>query len=475
MVTLLLLLAVAGVGLVGLFLASQMSRRDPVAVLTVYLGFLYVLPARLVVGPLSDIGTPAVMLALVCALWWFLSRINPALALPQEPQPLRWLMGAYVWFCGVSLCFAWLRHLSDVEANSSLRSFAALIAGSGVAMLIAEGVRERDRLDTFTRRLTAVGALMALIGVIQFTTGFDPVQFIRVPGLTLKSELFGVGSRSIFNRPFGTALHPIEYGVVCVGLIPIALHHAFYGPSRRVRRLATTAVLLLGAGGAMSLSRSAMVAAVVGLLTLSLAWSARRRLHMAVMGGVFCCAMWAVVPGLLGTIRSLILNAGSDPSITARTERFPRVVELVRESPVVGIGFGTYNQEDYFLLDNELYRTAIQNGLLGLGLTLLLLLGAAALAHRAGVLSQAAETRHLGQALASSILAITSSLATFDAFFYRILYGTLFVLMGCAGALYTIVRLERMRQRERELGIRPLAVPPTVAPTRHNTVDAHAP
>ena len=71
--------------------------------------------------------------------------------------------------------------------------------------------------------LLAGTAFMCAIGLVQFFTGVDLSTFLRIPGLeSLKATQGGVRTRSIFNRPFGTALHPIEFGVVAAACVPIA-------------------------------------------------------------------------------------------------------------------------------------------------------------------------------------------------------------------------------------------------------------
>lgn len=431
---------IAGLAVVLLVVAwLNASRRDPTAFLTVYLLLLFWVPAALVVGPLGGAGTPAVIVALGAAWWWGVARLTPSLGLRSEWQPVRWALLCYLWFCLVSWSLSRLRPLTELEINESNRGLIALVAAIGVAMLIADGVRDRARLDQLLRVLVLGGSGMAFLGVLQFG-GIDLVQYIRIPGLTLQRELLGIGSRSIFNRPFGTALHPIEFGVVCTALLPIALHLFFYERSQRRRRLALVGAGLLAAAGPMSVSRSAIISLVLGYVVLNFAWSWRRRLEAGVVAVTFAFSMWALVPGLLGTIRNMFTKAGEDDSVTARVDRVPAVIELWRESPWVGRGYQTYSPLDYFLLDNEIYVTVIEVGVVGLLLTLIVIGVGVGTARGARHRSLDPSVRHLGQALAASTVALASSMATFDAFFYRILYGTLFVLLGCSGALWAIVR-----------------------------------
>jgi hypothetical protein len=78
-------------------------------------------------------------------------------------------------------------------------------------------------------------------------------------------------------------------------------------------------------------------------------------------------------------------------------------------------------------------------GIVGLALTAVLLLLGVGVALCIRSLPGADEaTGHLGRSVAASIAALGISLVTFDAFHYRILTGTLFLLLGVAGALWRL-------------------------------------
>jgi polysaccharide biosynthesis protein PslJ len=63
------------------------------------------------------------------------------------------------------------------------------------------------------------------------------------------------------------------------------------------------------------------------------------------------------------------------------------------------------------------------------------ILTALSIRSRRGVTSA---TAHLAQAVGASIAALAVSILTFDAFHYRILTASLFLLLGAAGALWRL-------------------------------------
>ncbi|MGZ8752760.1 MAG: O-antigen ligase family protein, partial [Acidimicrobiia bacterium] len=91
-------------------------------------------------------------------------------------------------------------------------------------------------------------------------------------------------------------------------------------------------------------------------------------------------------------------------------------------------------------MDNQLIKTTIETGLIGLAaLSTLLIVGfmTARGAHRRAV---EPATRDLAQTLAASILAGSLSFYTFDALAYPMVTGMIALLLGSIGAIWRLVR-----------------------------------
>jgi O-antigen ligase len=287
--------------------------------------------------------------------------------------------------------------------------------------------------------LVLAGSVMATLGVIQFTTGWDPVPHIRIPGLRYSARFSDIPTRSFFNRPYGTSLHPIEFGVVCAGLLPLAIHYGLHGATRRARQGAWMAVILFSVAVPMSLSRSGIIAMLVAIVFLAAGWTWTQRFTLLAYGAVFVLLMSLTIPGLLGTLRSLFTSASDDPSVVSRRERLPRVLDLIAERPWFGRGEGTYSPEDYFLLDNQYYETAIEGGIIGVVvLVLTLFVGGICIARGGRRRARSQASYHLGQAIAAPIAGFAVATYTFDALYYPAFTGILFLLIGAAGALWRL-------------------------------------
>ena len=410
---------------------------DAVALLTVWIVLLVGISARQGVPGFGAIGSPATLLALTTFGLWAAGWVLPTSGLRQDPHPMRPALLLLLGYQVSSYAVATSRSLTALESTGSMRALLLAVAMAGIGLLVADGVQDLARLKVLLRRLVGGITVVATIGIVQFFTRL-PLQF-RLPGLQWNSEAFGIGQRSIFGRPAATTLHPIEFSVVTAALLPLAIHFALHGRTVHQRRNAAGCAALIALAVPMSISRSGILSLVVGLAVLAIGWDWRLRLKALLVGVAAVPVLWAAIPGLVGTLIGLFTDTDNDPSIQARIDRRPRIMELIRQRPVAGLGHGTWSIEDWFLIDNQLYVTTLEMGLLGMALVILVLLLGAGCALLVGKLPGiGAEDAHLGQAIAASIIALSVSITTFDAFHYRILTGSLFVLLGAAGALWRL-------------------------------------
>lgn len=422
---------------------AWVRRYDVTSLLTVWLVLLLGISALQVVPGIGAIGSPAMLLALLTPFLWAAGWVLPESGLRTDRHPLRAVLLLYLGTMLLSYAVAMSRPVTVLETTGALRALLITVALVGIALLVADGVADQERLNVLLRRLVVGGSFIGLIGILQFLTGMS--LLLEVPGLAWNHEVAGVGARSIFNRPASTTMHPIEFSVVTASLVPLGVHFSLYGDTTRQRRNMATATTIIAASVPVAVSRSGILSLVVGLSVLALGWGWRRRFNGLVIGAMAVPLVWAVVPGLVGTFVSLFAGTAYDPSIQARIERGPLVMAQVRQRPWLGLGNGTFSVEEYFLLDNQVWVTLLETGLIGLAVVALLILAGIA----AGIITARMpdvdpSTAHLSNAVAASIAALSISVVTFDAFFYRILTGMLFLLIGATGAMW---RMHRVSER----------------------------
>jgi hypothetical protein len=228
----------------------------------------------------------------------------------------------------------------------------------------------------------------------------------------------------------------------------LALHFALAGSKQAGSVLRWSCAVIIAAATLMGVSRSGVLGIVLAVVVLSWGWSWRRRINALVAVVIFTGLMRAAIPGLVGTIRNLFLDASDDPSTQGRLSDIAVVQRLLMEAPLVGRGVGTWNSEEYFILDNEYYRTALEAGLFGV-LTLLVVLGTAGFSTwRVARHAESESVRHLGRALLASLVVCTVTMATFDGLAYPMFSGLLFLLIGACGALWRLERIHAVDQEQ---------------------------
>lgn len=409
---------------------------------SIFLALQFVIPAELVIGGLGAAGRPSAVVALFLGLAWVASWLSTG-ALPPARQPVRWIILAFFTTAVLSYAAGYARGLPAVEASSASRHLILVLAMCGLTLAVADGVRDRETLDTMLRRLTYFSGVMAAFGVIQALFYVNLAAYIRVPGLQANSDLIGIGERGDedFARVAGTANHFIEFGVVLAMVTPIAIHYAMHSVSRAQRFRRWALLLLIVTSIPLSISRSAIVSLAVALGVLAVVWNWRTRGFGAVAAILATAAFSVLQPGVLGTIRSLFANSEDDPSVQNRISDYPVVRAYFAERPVLGRGLATFLPDEYILLDNQLLYTLVTTGALGLAAFALLFVGGSLVARSVRHRGCDDEARHLGQALVASLLAGLVASATFDSMSFVTFVGVLFLCLGAVGALYRLTRL----------------------------------
>jgi O-Antigen ligase len=423
-------------------------RPDTGSLLAVLVFATFVIPARFVVKGVGAFGTPADLLGFGMFLLWVFARMmgsRPAIRF----QPARVIAAIYLFAILVTYAGGFARGLFPDEANSATRLVLETIAGTGIALVTADAISNRQQLNTALQRVVYGAAFMAATGDFEAITGYNVAQHMRFPGLKVNRQLIGSAARGAGHRVAGTATHYIEFGVVLAMLLPLAIHFAVFAPTRGRRQANWLFVLLIAMGIPFSISRAAALAAVLSVLVLAAAWTWRARVNAAIVGLVTVLGIAVGRPGLVTTIVHLFTKAGSDPSISGRTTDYGPSFAFIRERPWFGRGAGTFTAGRYRILDNQVLLTTIESGIVGVVALTALFAGGAAIAHRVAKFSPEPQSRHLGYALVGAFAAAFVTSFTFDSLTFGIFRTVLFLLIGVAGALWRLDRPVRQAHPHR--------------------------
>lgn len=406
---------------------------DATSVLTFYAFLLLAIPSDQSIAALGGAGAPSTIFGLGMLLWWAwhnLQNASPHTA--RRLQPVRTALVVFLVCVMTSYVLAALMPLPYVDGNGATMTLVNTASYAGVILVANDGVQDRGRFTVLLKRLAIMGGIYALIGVLQFFSSVDFMESFQIPGLTSTGQ-GGVDVRGGFIRSESTARHPLEYAAVLAMLLPLALTLAIRDTSRGfLIRFLPAGVMFLAAF--VSVTRSALVGIVVGLIVLFPTWERRIRMRMAAAGVAGIVILYLLVPGLGGTIFGMF--SASDPSVVSRTSSIDVAIGYLSLEPVFGRGLGTMSPM-YRIFDNQYFGMLIEIGIVGtLSFLALVLVGVMStfLGHsRADQLFGG-----LGPALAGGVLAGSLLCAFFDAFHFPQAVGMLMLMLGLCGAYWNV-------------------------------------
>lgn len=352
-------------------------------------------------------------------------------------RPVTKMMLVFVAAILASFVVAATRPISPDELRSSQQGLIGLAGWLGVVLMAGDGIVSRERLETLLTRLAWLAGLISLLAIVQFLTRQTLVDKIQIPGLSPIHDIrSGAAQRGGLARPSGTAIHPIEFGIVLTTCLPFALHLAVHG-RQRAKAFRFLPALLIVMVVPISISRSTILCALLVFAILLPTWPRLwRRLTLAVIGAG-AVALYAASPGLVGTLTSLFTGISGDSSALSRTDSYGLAFQFVSTWPVFGRGFLTFLPQ-YRILDNQYLGLLIDTGVVGLGAFLATISSAILACLKARRRLTDPSERHLALACMASVCAGALGFALFDAMSFPMAAGIFFLALGCAGAVYRL-------------------------------------
>lgn len=415
------------------------QRADGATLACLFVLVLALIPARLVIRGLPVSLTPANVVALGLLVFWFCAQLTLSLGAAKGRNALRTALFLYLVTVLVTYGYAAAGYLPPDELKLADHSLIDVLGLAGVALAVCDGVRGRNRLDFLLKAIVVACTIVAFIGALQYLVNLDLTKYLVLPGLHYTADIGVVDLRDNKLRAASTTEHPIEFGVLCVMILPLALHYGLCSRGWSARGWWLCSIVI-GAGLMFSVSRSAVVTlAGVGIVLL-IGWPWRRRVRALLVTVAFLGVVKVAVPGLLGTFYGLFANASSDPSISYRTHRYPLIVDEIAKHVWLGRGMGTWYFPKHFAFDNQYLMTLVDSGVIGLVTFAGLLLTGMYAALRARSLTADPEQRDLGLVLAAALMGPMIGAATFDLRTFQTVTGLMFLLLGATGALLRAVR-----------------------------------
>ena len=416
---------------------------DSAALLSFMIILISLIPARLIVPGMTDLGRPGLIVGFLLFCWWVLARFSPQLTVAGR-QPVRWAVLVFLVTLLVSYASGFLRGLTSMEANAADRTMLFFCIFVGVVLTCADGVPDWHRLRVVAGVLVGCGAIVSGIALVQYVFNDDVTKYLTVPGLQAKGwtpgfELRGSGG----TRVAATMTHYIELAAYLALVLPFAIHFACFSDRRRQRRWAALAAVLIAIGVAATISRTGILAVGLMLVVLVPVWRWRQRYNVLVLAGGLFAVLAAAKPGLARTLVHLFDAPSSNPAFTVRAARYPLVFKYVAQRPILGRGTGTWVAPQYEILDNQWLDMLITNGVVGVIALAGLQITGIVLAWIALRRSRTEADRHLCAVLISTQVIGLAVAGTFDSLSFMTYATILALTLGMCGTVWRLTHPAR--------------------------------
>ncbi len=429
------------------------KSSSAVRILQVFVIALMVFPGYYVVAAVGADGSVAALISYFMFFVWVAGTLfghhNPFVLHYKIRISLAWM-----WIVSLGSYLLINRTLmTSFQLTAADRWLMQLLGMSGIVFMAAEGLRTLEDIRRVLRALTWGGAFCGIVAALQFKANINLVKYLKLPGFRSNSSISATAEivqRGAENRVPGTATDPIELGVVAGMLLALAMYLMMHDTSQpKWKRVIP--VLCISAAVATSVSRSGLLAIIIGPGVLIISLPATRRLKGLAAIPVALAVAFVGSKGLIGTFRDYLLNVTGDLSIQHRTNNYPYVEQLVRQAPWLGQGGGTYIPSmvsSVHILDNQYLTMAIELGLLGMAALFFYLSWPVAVAFSARRHTANSELRDLCAALAGAELVAVICAATFDAFSFPVFFNLQPLVAGLSGAVWMLVQKEKQHERE---------------------------
>ena len=426
---------------------TYVTRRRPTyidatALLSVMVVLISLVPARLVLPSMTDLGRPGLVIGFLLFCWWILVRFSSHLVM-TGPQPIRWAILVFMITLMISYALGFMRGLTTMEANAADRAMLFFCVFLGAALIAADGVPNWLRLRGVLKVFVTCAAIVAAIGLVEYLVGLDLTKYLALPGLQAKGWTPGFEQRGGAVRVASTTSHYIELAAYLALALPFAIHFAIFSHRPRRRRLALLATLLIAGGIATTVSRTGILAVGLMFITLLPVWTWRMRYNVGALGLGMLAMLGAASPGLVQTLLHLFDNPSSNPAFTVRQARYPLAFHYVAQTPWFGRGTGTWVAPQYQILDNQWLDTLITDGVVGVAALAGLHITGIVLAGLALKRSEAKEDRHLCAALISTQLIALAVAGTFDSLSFMTFATVLALTLGLCGTVWRLTHPAR--------------------------------
>jgi hypothetical protein len=245
----------------------------------------------------------------------------------------------------------------------------ALLCSYVIFFGLAASILRASEVSKMITALLAFATLTALAVIVEYRLGINVFHeyigplfpgYVRPPGI---GTVDSIGRKQIF----GPTVQPLATSVMLAMALPFALTWLLKAKERRERIIYSTAVVIL-IGGIMATQKKTSVIAPLVVIAVVTAYRPRGMVRLLPLAFVLLIVTHFTAPGALGGVFDQLSpqQATQVNSTQDRVSDYEAIAPDVAGRPIIGRGYGSYDQIKHRILDNQYLTLAIGVGFLGL-------------------------------------------------------------------------------------------------------------
>jgi len=334
-----------------------------------FVAMLWVVPfdsVKLPIGGPVDATLDRPMLVLLAGVW-LLSVRAVRHRWPLRLSAIHWAFAAFTAIAALSIVVQNETLVRLGEMDLATKQLALLVSYV-VFFVLAASIIRASEVTKMLKAMLVLACITAVAVVVEYRLGINPFHDWIGPLFPGYVRPEGIGGVDSIGRQqiFGPGVHPLVAAVMFSMTLPFAFAWLLEAKERRQRLLYGLAVVLLIAGAVATQKKTAMVGPLVCILVL-LAYRPRQMLRLTPLALVLVVVVHATAPGALGGVIDQF-SPGSVNKVNTTQDRvsdYQAVTPDLAEHPLLGRGYGSYDQKHHRILDNLYLTLAIGVGLLG--------------------------------------------------------------------------------------------------------------
>jgi hypothetical protein len=303
---------------------------------------------------------------IVLTIAWVLGDTEPARV--HRVSRIHWAFGIFAAIGIISVLgnSEALVRVGDIEL--AIKQLA-LLCSYVIFFGLAASIIRASEVSKMITGLIIFASITAVAVIVEYRFGINVFHeyigplfpgYVRPPGI---GEVDSIGRKQIF----GPTVQPLATSVMLAMALPFAFAWLLKAKERRERILYSIAVVIL-IGGALATQKKTSAIGPLVVIAVFVAYRPRAMARLLPLAFVMLVVTHFTAPGALGGVIDQLAphQATQVNSTQDRVGDYEAIEPDVAARPLIGRGYGSYDQIKHRILDNQYLTLAIGVGFLGI-------------------------------------------------------------------------------------------------------------